>query len=116
MRKRRNKEELLETFHHLFDIFDAVLDAAEPIPDFFDVPSDMAHLVATRSQMLRHLEERKATASQLVAGLLDALKDVPRGLKDLRKNRPLEAEKFETAYTLLRGVPFAEDLAKARST
>lgn len=111
---RRSAEQLLVKFHHLYDVFDACLAATDPIPDFFDL-GGMEHLVISRQDLLGTLASGAATPPQLVSGVQDCVKDFPRGLRDLRRNRPQQAQQFEDSYQRLRGVSLADDLAKARA-
>ena len=107
---RCSRTQLLDDFHRLYDCLDAALKAARPIPDFFDIDPDD---VLTRTHMLAELKSKKTTASALVAGMRAVLGDICRGLDDLRRRRPTDADRFESRYIALRGTPLPADINSA---
>ena len=108
---RRSREQVLAEFHHLYDCFQAALDAGGPIAGFFDVKDGE---YASRQRMLDWMDDGKSTASGLVAGVRSALSDITRGLGDLERNRPDDAVQFHALYRGLRGRQLAEDIENAR--
>jgi hypothetical protein len=74
---RRTKEEILGEFHRLYDFFDIACDIISSIDAF---GHNGRRLAGPREEMLLWLDDGKATASQILSGLQQALNDLALGI------------------------------------
>lgn len=106
---RRTKEEILQEFHRLSDAFEAALDMHE---DLCPEMREHRHLVLTRDDMLKQVDNGKATASQILSGTREAVSDLFQGLGLDAANPPPFAAEFLAEYRRTTGRDFFADAGR----
>lgn len=106
---RRSKEEILQEFHRLSDAFEAALDMQEKLCPKW---REERCLVLSRGDMLKHVENGKATASQILSGTREAVSDLIGGMGLDSADPPPFAAAFLSDYRRTTGRDFFADAGR----
>ena len=109
---RRTKTELVAEFNRLYSVFETLLACLGP---FHDDPKDHAIMmdsVTPRWAMLDALDQKTATASEILAGVQAGLNDLLAQVEYGLKHAPDRAVKILTHYTEKTGRDLFQDVRK----
>jgi hypothetical protein len=104
---RRTSEQVLAEFHRLSDCFERITDCLT-MAGFF-VPQELRHLIVTRERMVGWIAEGKATPSQILAGVREALNDCSETLTHLLADTPEKAAAILACYRASAGRDYWAD-------
>lgn len=106
---RRTKEELLAEFHRLSDVLEIMWDIlCEMEPE----RAEFSHLVTSRAEMLKAVENKDATLSTVLAGVTQAINHYAIGFEMCSSSEAITRETFLGHYRRRTNRDFFDDIGR----
>ena len=106
---RRSTEEVLAEFHRVSDRFEALLAVLRTVIPGFMLIDGVDH-VTPRADMLRWVAEKKATASEILSGVREALDELVLAVVDAQRVEPAMGRAILDQYKARTGRALWDDV------